>query len=76
MAWIAENPYGTGTLPMIGRNNAVWRDGEPFGSDTCKEGFVWRDAFANDHVCVTPAERGQAVFDNLLAPSRRAWPRS
>jgi hypothetical protein len=26
----------------------------PHGGDTCKDGFVWREAVANDHVCVSP----------------------
>jgi hypothetical protein len=42
------------------------------GSDTCKQGYVWREAFAGDHVCVTPQTRTQAADDNRLAASRRA----
>jgi hypothetical protein len=44
----------------------------PFGVDTCKQGFVWREAIANDHVCVKPATRSQAASDNAAAASRRA----
>lgn len=43
-----------------------------FGGDTCKQGFVWREAIQNDHVCVTPATRTQAASDNRSAASRRA----
>jgi hypothetical protein len=43
-----------------------------FGIDTCKQGFVWRDAFPGDHVCVLPATRDQAAIDNGLAASRRS----
>lgn len=43
----------------------------PYGPDTCKEGFVWRDAGLNDHVCVTPDIRDQAAADNLEAEARR-----
>jgi hypothetical protein len=39
--------------------------------DTCKQGFVWREARPQDHVCVTPQTRSQAARDNQLAPSRR-----
>ena len=39
--------------------------------DACKEGFVWREAFPDDHVCVTPEVREQAARDNRLAASRR-----
>ncbi len=42
------------------------------GSDICKQGYVWREAFAGDHVCVTPQTRAQAGQDNGLAASRRA----
>jgi hypothetical protein len=42
-----------------------------YGPDTCLEGYVWRDAVANDHVCVTGATRGQAAADNAQAAARR-----
>ncbi len=41
-----------------------------YGPDQCKPGFVWRDAFPNDHVCVTGAERSQALADNQQAAQR------
>jgi hypothetical protein len=37
----------------------------------CKPGFVWREADANDKVCVVPATRQQARADNAAAASRR-----
>jgi hypothetical protein len=37
----------------------------------CKSGFVWREAFAGDVVCVTPATRAQAAADNRQAAARR-----
>ena len=40
----------------------------PVGS--CVQGYVWREAVPNDHVCVTPAHRDQAQMDNQLAPTR------
>jgi hypothetical protein len=42
-----------------------------FSPDICKQGFVWREAIADDHVCVTPATRSEAAKDNSLATSRR-----
>jgi hypothetical protein len=39
--------------------------------DTCRQGFVWREAFAGDHVCVTPRTRDQAAQDNREADARR-----
>jgi hypothetical protein len=41
------------------------------GPDTCLEGYVWRDAVPNDHVCVIPATRSQAATDNAQAAARR-----
>jgi hypothetical protein len=42
----------------------------PFGPNTCKSGFVWREAFDGDTACVTPATRAQAKRDNAAGPSR------
>lgn len=36
----------------------------------CQNGYVWREAAPFDHVCVTPAERSQAAYDNSQANSR------
>lgn len=38
---------------------------------TCRQGYVWREAFAGDYVCVTPAARAQAWQDNGQAATRR-----
>ncbi|MFE2414671.1 hypothetical protein ACFXDE_40700 [Kitasatospora sp. NPDC059408] len=43
---------------------------QDFGPDTCRQGFVWRDARPGDHVCVTPDIRSQAAFDNSQVPFR------
>ncbi|MFB7177726.1 hypothetical protein ACFCYI_08505 [Streptomyces sp. NPDC056257] len=32
------------------------------GPDTCKPGYVWRDSYVGDHLCVRPEDR-QAVHD-------------
>ena len=37
----------------------------------CFQGYVWREAFAGDDVCVTPSVRSQAAADNAAAASRR-----
>jgi hypothetical protein len=39
-------------------------------SDTCIQGYVWREAFPSDHVCVTPETREQAAYDNSQASDR------
>jgi hypothetical protein len=43
----------------------------PYGPDTCIQGFVWREANPNDHVCVTPGVRNLTREDNELANGRR-----
>jgi hypothetical protein len=39
-------------------------------SDECIPGYVWREAFPGDHVCVTPQTRAQADYDNRHASER------
>jgi hypothetical protein len=41
------------------------------GPDTCKQGYVWREAGPGDTVCVTPETRSQTAEDNRLARYRR-----
>jgi len=38
----------------------------------CLQGFVWRKANSGDYVCVTPAVRAQAAYDNSQANNRVA----
>jgi hypothetical protein len=38
---------------------------------TRKQGFVWREAFPGDYVCVTHETRSQAAQDNSQAGARR-----
>jgi hypothetical protein len=40
--------------------------------DVCRQGFVWREAYPDDHVCVTPGIRAQTAQDNRQAASRRS----
>ncbi|MEH2249312.1 hypothetical protein [Nostoc sp.] len=42
----------------------------PYGPDTCRQGYVWREAVLNDHVCVTPQTRSQAAKDNNQVVNR------
>ncbi len=41
------------------------------GPDTCIQGYVWRGASPNDHVCVLPETCDQAAYDNSQASVRR-----
>lgn len=43
---------------------------EAYGPNTCKSGFVWREADNSDYVCVTGATRTAAKNDNLAHPTR------
>jgi hypothetical protein len=38
----------------------------------CLRGYVWRQAYAGDYVCVTPATRSRAAADNAAAADRIA----
>ncbi len=44
---------------------------QPAARDTCRSGYVWREAFPGDRVCVTPETRTQAAQDNSQANDRR-----
>ena len=41
-----------------------------YGPDTCRTGYVWREAQPFDRVCVLPASRSRAHQENLVAFSR------
>jgi Domain of unknown function (DUF4185) len=43
----------------------------PFGPDTCKQGFVWREVVPDDHVCVTPDTRAAVAEQNRGADANR-----
>jgi hypothetical protein len=48
------------------------RAGGAYGPDTCRQGYVWREANAEDHVCVRPSVRAQTARDNQQARYRVA----
>jgi hypothetical protein len=41
-----------------------------YGPDTCRTGYVWREAQPFDRVCVLPSSRTRAAQENLVALSR------
>ena len=53
------------------QRQALQADSLPYGRDTCKQGFVWRQTVPDDHVCVAPETRRQAAEDNQEAAARR-----
>jgi Caspase domain len=38
--------------------------------NTCRQGYVWREAYRGDVVCVTPVVRAQTAADNAQAAAR------
>jgi len=46
--------------------------GGPYGANTCQSGFVFRDAFDGDQVCVTIETRKTVLSDNQEALNRIA----
>jgi hypothetical protein len=44
--------------------------GCPYVANTCASGYVWREAYPGDVVCVYPSQRSQAASDNAAAASR------
>jgi hypothetical protein len=42
----------------------------PYGSATCRSGFVWRAAAPSDLVCVTPEARARVADENATAATR------
>jgi len=61
-----------GLLGAVGAQRAAASDPDmPYGFDTCKSGYVWREAFQGDVACVEPHRRAQAAADNAQAAARR-----
>jgi len=50
---------------------AAWPIAPAQAQPACRSGYVWREAFAGDYVCVPPATRSQAAGDNGQARARR-----
>jgi hypothetical protein len=59
-----------GLLALIGASPAA-ADDLPYGPDTCQQGYVWREAFEGDTVCVSPERRTETLAENAQAASRR-----
>lgn len=56
---------------FIGFISSISHASCPYGPDQCLPGYVWREAFSGDHVCVTGQTRQQAADDNAQAAQRR-----
>jgi hypothetical protein len=61
------NPYQV----VLMKSTLALRSHLPFGPDTCKSGFVWREAVPDDHVCVSPASRAATAQQNSEGAGHR-----
>jgi len=43
---------------------------DAYPAEVCSPGYVWRDAFFGDHVCVIPETKAQVDYDNRHASER------
>ena len=76
MALVADKPYlfkvqACHTRFLQSSTCSQWGETRllPHGPGSCIDGFVWREAFANDHVCVRPATRDLVRQQNAQAAS-------
>ena len=58
-------------VALMGSAQTAHADPHP---DACIEGYVWREAYHGDHVCVPPEVREQTARDNRLAHTRQMMP--
>jgi len=66
LSWLIILLVGT-----VGCNGTPNNNQCPYGSNQCLPGYVWREAFPKDYVCVSGETRSQAAFDNSQANARR-----
>ncbi len=57
---------GAAVVSVAGRATATRASAAtcPYGAFTCQQGYVWREAFPGDIVCVEPWVRDQMYYDN------------
>jgi hypothetical protein len=56
----------------LDHEGSLFVETSPFDIDAdgkCAQGYVWRDAYPNDHVCVTPGTRQETTVENAEGPS-------
>lgn len=58
------------TLGAAGPVTPAFADDFAYGPDTCRTGYVWREASPFDHVCVRPSSRTLVAQENAVALSR------
>ncbi|QZA06380.1 hypothetical protein K3U94_15260 [Mycolicibacter heraklionensis] len=70
-AWFALSAVPVAALAVLVGQTPAQADPLPYGPDTCIQGYVWREAIPNDHVCVTPAVRARTQQENGTVAERR-----
>jgi hypothetical protein len=72
-------PHRRCTVIYVGMAAGIWAcatagtataDPLPYGPDTCIQGYVWREANAADHVCVTRDTHNRTIDENRLTDER------
>ncbi|WP_310484335.1 hypothetical protein [Chamaesiphon sp. VAR_48_metabat_403] len=72
--WARSGSASTPTKPESKPDNPVTTVPKPIAPtdpNTCKQGYVWREAMPNDVVCVTPKVRTRTRQENSQASLRR-----
>jgi hypothetical protein len=70
MGRLAKAGAGAVLAGAVGRTRTAAAGSCAYGPATCAQGYVWREAYFGDRVCVTPDQRDQAAYDNAQAPYR------
>jgi hypothetical protein len=68
--WLLWPSHAVNQPPVAPVVSAEDQPRKRFPRDKCLQGYVWREAVPNDHVCVTLQTRRQAAIDNRAAASR------
>ena len=61
---LAKAGAGAALVAALGRTRSAAAQVCHHGANTCQNGYVWREAFPGDLVCVVPSQRDQTASDN------------
>ena len=68
--FVLESCYNKTLAPSACSSWSPMKFYKPFGPYMCHTPYVWRNAFPNDFVCVTPQTSQEAAADDAAAASR------
>ena len=69
--WVEQSGDRCPDIPGLPEHQGCPEPPPPRCLDIPGQGYVWREAFPSDYVCVTPETRAQAAYDNSQANARR-----